>query len=456
MRFLLTILLLPLLSALPAQCWKQVCASRDFTVAIRTDGSLWTWGDNSHEQLGNALNTRQNKPVQLDSNHHWVQIAAGWTHVLALRADGTLWGWGNNQYGQLNGTQSHNSAFGLIQIGTDSDWTLIAAAFYASTALKKDGSCWYWGEGISCGISNGQASGPQRVDTITGCIKIAVGSKHLAVLKKDGTLWTCGGNSKGQLGIGNELDSPRLVQVQASNTWPWIDVAAGIDFTIALKADGSLWGWGQNMVNRFTGQPRMDAFWPQQLDRNNNWVKLAAGLIHGLMVDSRGDMWAWGVNSNGQLGVGHEEFTISPLLVRTSFRDAWPALSAGRAHSVAIDSNGRLYAWGNNDSGALGDGTNTQSNVPVLIPCDLPAEGPSTAKLHLYPNPVQEELVVKLDDIPVENLQYEVQNTLGQLMVSRRIVPDDFRIDVRNLPRDFYLLYVYNEHGHAARLFAKW
>ncbi|MCL1810290.1 MAG: hypothetical protein FWG42_11085, partial [Clostridiales bacterium] len=127
--------------------WMAVSAGYCYTVAIKHDGSLWAWGLNRYSQLGDGTNTYRSVPIRIGAASDWAAVSASLAekpYTVALKTDGSLWAWGNNEYGQLgNGTSVSSNA--PVRIGTATDWAAISAGYAHTIALKKDGSLWGWG-----------------------------------------------------------------------------------------------------------------------------------------------------------------------------------------------------------------------------------------------------------------------------------------------------------------------
>lgn len=224
-----------------------VAGGLNHTVALRKDGTVWTWGDNRFGQLGNgSRNAGYGSPVKVAGLEGVTSVAAGERHTLALKADGTVWSWGDNEHCQLGDTSGNVGQTVPTRIESLEGITAIGAGDYFSVALKSDGSLWYFGDYFFSGGTNGgiwhDLARPHQIDGITDVVSVACGRRTIAALKSDGTLWCWGDNTQGQLGDGS-FDSrnepmavPDLYDVKA--------VAAGEQFTLALKGDGTVWGWG--------------------------------------------------------------------------------------------------------------------------------------------------------------------------------------------------------------------
>jgi alpha-tubulin suppressor-like RCC1 family protein len=227
--------------------WKQVACSYH-TAAIKTDGTLWTWGRNFDGQLGDNTTTNRSSPVTVvGGGTNWKQVACGHYHTIAIKTDGVLWTWGYNASSSLgNGTTTDRSSPGTT-VGGGTNWKTVSCGRYHNMALKTDGTLWSWGSdgyGQQGKGGGGTSSSPQ---TIIGSgytwKQASCGHYHNMAIRMDGTLWACGRNDTGQLGDGTTSNRSSLVQV-LGNGINWKQVAAGRYGSAAIKIDGSLWVWG--------------------------------------------------------------------------------------------------------------------------------------------------------------------------------------------------------------------
>jgi len=356
---------LSLTAAAQNPCWSEVAAGLTHTLALKTDGTLWAWGDNGEGQLGFGNNDNQNTPQQVGTDNNWKSISAGYYYTLALKTDGTLWAWGDNIDGQL-GLGNNDSKNTPQQVGTDNNWESIAAGSTHTLALKTDGTLWAWGENVDgqLGLGNNDITNtPQQVGTDNNWESIAPGGFHTLALKTDGTLWAWGDNRKGQLGLGNNDNQNTPQQVGTDNNWE--SIAAGYFHTLALKTDGTLWAWGDNIYGQLGLGNNDNQNTPQQVGTDNNWKSIAAGYFHTLALKIDGTLWAWGRNEDGQLGLGNNDSKNTPQQVGTD--NNWESTAPGGFHTLALKTDGTLWAWGENDYGQLGLGNNDSKNTPQQV-----------------------------------------------------------------------------------------
>jgi alpha-tubulin suppressor-like RCC1 family protein len=180
--------------------------------------------------------------VQVGTGTNWQAVAAGRAHTVALQRDGTLWVWGWNLYAQLgDGTRGFNNRPSPVQVGTGTNWQVVAAGEGHTVALKSDGTLWVWGDNRSGQLGDGtmvSKSSPVQVGTGTNWQAVAAGRAHTVALQRDGTLWAWGGNFDGQLGDGTMVSKFSPVQVGTGTNWR--AGAAGYGRTVALQRDGTL------------------------------------------------------------------------------------------------------------------------------------------------------------------------------------------------------------------------
>ncbi|UZT99055.1 T9SS type A sorting domain-containing protein [Chryseobacterium fluminis] len=182
--------------------WQHISGSLYHTVAIKTDGTLWSWGANGGGTLGNGTTISTSLPVQIGTGNTWKDISSS-SHTLALKTDGTLWGWGGNSYGQVGDGTTVDKII-PTQIGTDNDWRQARTSNESSFAIKNDGSLWAWGrnEGRLGDGTMQQKLVPTRVGNSYEWQDIECGGSHCIARKQDNSIWTWGYNNRGQLGNG--------------------------------------------------------------------------------------------------------------------------------------------------------------------------------------------------------------------------------------------------------------
>lgn len=346
--------------------WVSMASGFLFSLGLKADGTLWAWGYNDVGRLGNGNTTNSFIPIQIGVENNWTAISVGLNHSLALKANGTLWAWGDNSYGQLGDGTTNNSMI-PIQIGNSNNWTSISAGVAHSTALKADGTLWTWGDNSTYELGDGtniKSLYPIQITNANNWVAISSGGSHNLAIKSDGTLWSWGYNLSGQVGDGTAISKTVPTQIGVSNNW--VSVSGGSVHSLAVQADGSIWSWGYNADGSLGDGTIINKSNPSQIGLSRSeLLNVVCGLSHSLALKSDGTLWAWGLNDYGQLGNGSLNSSNTPIQIGTD--NNWIGVSIGSQSSFAIKSNGTLWAWGRNNIGQLGDGTNTDRTLPVQI-----------------------------------------------------------------------------------------
>jgi alpha-tubulin suppressor-like RCC1 family protein len=331
----------------------------------------YSWGYNNQGQLGLGDIANRSSPTQVGYSLEpsWSSLANGFSFSAAVKTDGTMWTWGNNGLGQLGlgNTTNYSSP---KQVGSLTTWSKVFAGPYSFNcyAVKTDGTFWAWGYGISLSLGQGNTtsySSPKQIGALTNWSTAASGfSGSVLAVKTDGTLWGWGYNQNGQIGItsaGNYVSSPTQIGALTN----WLQVAATGYFTTAVKTDGTIWSWGNGSNGKLGLGNTTTYSSPKQIGALTNWQSVRNGLEHVVSVTTSGRLYAWGFNSAGQLGDGTITNRSSPVQIGSL--TTWSILGTGSAMSAAIKTDGTLWSWGYGLEGGLGHGNTTTYSSPKQI-----------------------------------------------------------------------------------------
>jgi alpha-tubulin suppressor-like RCC1 family protein len=348
-------------------------------LAIAADGSLWAWGSDFAGELGNgSTGTSSAVPAQVNGITNVIAVSAGNFFSIAIKSDGTVWAWGHNDAGQLgDGTLITKTA--PTQIPGFTGAIAVAAGPDHTVVLRNDGTVWAWGNNTHGQLGDGTTtsrSSPAQVPGLSGIVGIAAGQGfqssccfgglgHSLALGSDGRVWAWGYNDRGQLGDGTTI--ARLAPVPVVGLSGVVSIAAGGDstnFSLALKSDGTVWGWGDN-GNGDLGTDVQSVLLAIQIAGLTNVTAIAAGGGHTLARRSDGTVLALGKNQSGQLGNGITGDTSYPVTV--TGLSTVSIVAVGHNTSMALLSDGSVWAWGENSTGQLGNNQILNSTIPVSV-----------------------------------------------------------------------------------------
>lgn len=336
------------------------------SVALKTDGTVWTWGGNLVGQLGDGSTTDRSSPAQVIGLSGVIAVGAGERHTVVLKSDGTLWAWGSNSQGQI-GDGTLIDRWTPVQVGGSlTGVTSLAVGFHHNLVIKSDGTVWGWGRNNNGQLGTGTVTArertPVQTNGLTGVVSVSVGGFHSLALKSDGSAWAWGWNFYRQLGDGTTTQRTSPVQVGGDFSGV-TSVSAGGLFSLALKNDGSVWGWGHGFYGQMGDGTTVTKASPEQVPGLSGMASITAGAEFSLAMKSDGTFQAWGRNLFGQLGDG-TMLTRGKAEQSVMLNDVL-SLDAGDHHVVALKSDGTVWGWGRNQSGQLGDGSTTMRLTPV-------------------------------------------------------------------------------------------
>jgi alpha-tubulin suppressor-like RCC1 family protein len=352
-------------------------------IILKSDGTVWDWGYNLHGQLGNGtigVNTDLPGRVLGQGGVGYVDsitaIIGGESHNMALKSDGTVWCWGWNYFGQL-GDGSTNWGYttsvstSAVKVSGLSSVAFLGGRGYHNLAVKTDGTIWAWGDNQSGQLGNGLTNvlgtnTPVQVVGLTNPAAISGGGFYSLALMSNGTLWSWGNNTYGQLGDGTTNNSSKPVPVVGlSNV---VAISCGWIQALAVKSDGTAWTWGDNSLGELGDGTTNNSSIPVQVLGLSNIVSVSGGDLSSLARRSDGTIWKWGRNAFGELGIGSFDSNAHPVAVQVPGLSNIVISAARDYHNICVKPDGTVWVWGDNRFGGCGDFTGNNVPSPRLMP----------------------------------------------------------------------------------------
>ncbi len=387
----------------------EVASSPSFsdghTLVLLRDGQVAAFGLNGSGQLGQGGTSSATTPLLVCNVGQTtpcvnflddiVAVSAGDEFSLALKSDGTVYSWGKGEDGRL-GIGNEDEQLVPVQVCAEgevspcsaflTDIIAISAGFGQALALADDGTVWAWGSNLSSELGNGAAVDvwtPTKVcdnGETSGCSNYLSNVRHIAAVqvrgfavKDNGSLWSWGGNSKGGLGIGtiDVADVPQQV-CAPGETAPCssflnniVSVEGSSTHTIAMDQNEELYAWGNNFWGALGFDPARNTF---EKVGSDTWLKVGTGRQSAMAINDSGELYGWGANGFGQLGIGDKAGRHVPT--RVGLQTDWTDVSSGFVSGAGIrddSGNNTAWSWGANSGGALGTGDFVESTSPKAI-----------------------------------------------------------------------------------------
>lgn len=439
-----------------AQCsttgWKKVSQGENYSIALKEDGTIWIWGQNTYGLLGNgsAAATEIKHPTQIGTDANWTDISTGRNFALAIKGNGDLYGWGANYYGEQGlGHNTDLSAPTLIQQNVKA----FSAGYYHTLIVKTDGTLWGAGYNDYSGLGVGTSTFSyntfqQEATKATNWASVTATYYNSFAIKTDGTLWSAGANAEGQNGLGTpaSVGSQTDTFTQVGTDTNWKAIAGGLHHTLGLKTNGELWSWGRSLYGNLGLGNTTQYFTPQQIP-GTTWAAIGATNESSSALKTDGSLWTWGYNGYGILGIGTTTSVSTPTKVGTE--NTWKNIPvrSGENSSGGIKTDTALFTWGADSYWQLGnnDGTATNSSVPTQVTCvdnQLAVNDVSSGKkLSIYPNPAKDFVVLQSARSISE---VKIYNVAGALVKSISNIASDNKVNVSDLSVGVYIVKINN------------
>lgn len=347
----------------------SVTAHDATAIAVSNTGDMYMWGNGTGIGFGTSSIANAvvvNSPIQVFSGTSWSYATGdGYYNNYAIRSDGRLYGWGiNTDYKQLD------------SLGSEINFTSIKGKFDSTAGLSNTNLLYAWGlntSGQLGDISIINKSSPVQVSADT-VLDFDFGFAHLAFIKQDGTLWSVGQAGAGRLGDGQTAFN-RSDPVQIGSNTDWVKVSLGIDCSAAINSSNELYVWGGNSLGQLGLGDTINRSNPTQV--TGSWSDIKVGISHMLGLAANGDYYTWGHNSSGQLGDNSTINKSNPTFLTTNTNIEY--ISVEGNYGFILTGNNNLFAWGNNFYGQLGINNRLNRSSPVLVAANV-----STIRTHTY------------------------------------------------------------------------
>ncbi len=323
--------------------WRQASAGGSFTVAVRQNDTTWGWGCNSVGQIGDNTTIDRSSPVSVVGGFSdWCQLSAGGGFAVAVRTNSTVWSWGLGTCGRLGDNTTTNRSSPVSVVGGFTDWCQASAGLAHTVAVRTGGSAWAWGQNnlgqLGDNSITNNSSPVSVVGGFTDWCQASAGGAHTVAVRTGGSAWAWGINSFGQLGDNTVTSRTSPVSVVGGFS-DWCQLSAGGSHTVAVRTNSTVWSWGYNAAGRLgdgnTSIATRRSSPVSVLGGFTDWCQASAGDAHTIAVRSQGSAWGWGCNACGRLGDNTTANRSSPVSVVGGFSD-WCQISAGCQHSAGI------------------------------------------------------------------------------------------------------------------------
>ncbi len=351
----------------------RIALGGSHTCGVRASGVVACWGNGGNGQLGLGMAvSMQTMPTDIPMLSGVAEVALGRFYSCARRSAGDVWCWGSNMNGELGIGMSSLQSNVPVRVAGLNDAVQISANLDFACAVRATREVVCWGTSMAIPFTDamtGRSSAPSRVRGITDAVQVMTGERHVCVLTTRRRVRCFGDNGSGALGDGSTVAS--ATPVEATGLIDAVEVAAGLGHSCARRSTGAVLCWGSNMNGQLGDGTMTNHATPMAVPGVTDAVQLSAGTAFTCARRASGRVSCWGTNQTGELGDGTTVLQRPSPSSVMNLTDASFIAAAhgglGAYHVCASRTGGAAVCWGSNGSGQLGDGSRTQSAVPVMV-----------------------------------------------------------------------------------------
>ena len=326
-----------------------------------TTGYPFIWGKGGIGKIGDGANTSRSSPVLLDTQR-WFSASSG-SSAHGVKDDGTLWGWGAGGNGGIGDGVAVNRS-SPVQIGTDTDWLVAGSNSHSNTSTTEAPNTSHFIKADGTMFKAGNPVGLPTQMTGSDWVQVSDGMLCATAVRSDGTLWGIGQGDHGRMFVGEGNKSTWTQEPYGLTNW--VKCSSGYDFSFALRDDGTLWGCGS------VENGRLENGWSSGASRSSpvqvggaEWIDFSCGVFTTLAIKDDGTMWGWGQDTHGALGNGSPGNRTTRTQVGSD--TDWAQIECAGRSSFGIKTDGTLWSWGDGELGVTGQNHENDTATPAQI-----------------------------------------------------------------------------------------
>lgn len=343
----------------------KITQGESVTYAIDKNGKIWSWGYNLWGKLGIGSTINRSTPFAIGgTNKTFCQISGGQFHALALDNYNYIWGWGK--------TEALNEPTIKPMLSTGININMISVGGGQSISISGN-TAWTWGYNnlgsLGINLGTGSRRSPQSVLGVkkTFCQINCANDNTMAAIDLYGKIWSWGNNQYGQVGNNSVTCRSTPVAIGGVNK-TFCKISLGTSFAVSIDFRGKLWAWGYNNFGQLGDNTLVSKRTPVAVGGSNKtFCHVCNGYYIGVAITHTGKIWAWGRNNNGEIGDGTKTCRSTPVAVGGVNKTFCQISTSNYYHNLAIDKNGKIWSWGINAYGGLGNNSTADRCTPVAI-----------------------------------------------------------------------------------------